>query len=129
MEYIYYLANASLTQYIAEYLKRTADLPVAYLTVIHQIDGWVIRIKMSSGLSEVQDGNLRAVLNEAGIPYHPPLRVCYAFRSLESGQTPVSVMHQYRIAIVAHGQPDQEEIATFRQEFVRGLGYCPQSLV
>jgi hypothetical protein len=128
MEYIYYLANASLTQYIAEYLNRTADLPVTHMTVIHQIDGWVIRIKMNELLSDEQDGNLRAVLNEAGIPYHPHPRICYAFRSLESGESPVSVMHQYKIAIVAHGQPDQQEIETFRQEFVRGLGYCPESL-
>ncbi len=128
MEYIYYLANASLTQYIAEHLNRTVDLPVAHMTVIHQIDGWVIKIKMKSPLSRRQDGDLRAVLNEVGISYHPHPRISYAFQSLESGESPVAVMHQYKIAIVAHGHPDQEEIETFRQEFVRGLGYCPESL-
>lgn len=128
MEYIYYLANASLTQYIAAHLNRKVDLPVAHMTVIHQIDGWVIKIKLNGSISDQQDGDLKAVLNEIGIPYCPHPRINYAFQSLEAGQTPVAVMHQYKIAIVAHGQPDDHEIETFRQEFVRGLGYCPETL-
>jgi hypothetical protein len=51
-----------------------------------------------------------------------------AFWSLESGQTPVDVMRRYQVAVVSHGSPEREEIEAFRQQFVRGLGYCPETL-
>ncbi len=41
MEYLYYLANASLTLRIVEYLHFKPHLPVCFVTVIHQLDGWV----------------------------------------------------------------------------------------
>ena len=47
---------------------------------------------------------------------------------LETGQSPVDVMRRYQVAIVSHGVPDSAEITTFRTEFVRGLGYCPETL-
>ncbi len=64
MEYLYYLANASLTLRIVEYLHAMNQLPVGFMTVIHQIDGWVVKVKMSHALSPQQDGDLRAFLNE-----------------------------------------------------------------
>jgi hypothetical protein len=51
-----------------------------------------------------------------------------ALWSLEAGQSPVDVMRRYQVAIVSHGNPEREEIETFRQQFVRGLGYCPETL-
>ncbi len=128
MEYIHYLANASLTLRIVEYLHRSSDLPVAFMTVIHQIDGWVIRIKMKQPLSPQQDGDFQAFLNELGIPYEPAIRVRMALWGLEIGLSPVEVMHRYQVAVVSHGSPDREEIEEFRQQFVSGLGYCPETL-
>ncbi|MFO0141345.1 MAG: hypothetical protein ACK513_08020, partial [Aphanizomenon sp.] len=75
-----------------------------------------------------QDGDFRAFLNELGISYLPAMRVQMALWSLESGQATVDVMRRYQVAIVSHGSPEREEIEAFRQQFVRGLGYCPETL-
>jgi len=128
MEYIYYLANASLTLRIVEYLHGKPQMPVGFVTVIHQIDGWVVKVKMNSPLSSQQDGDFRAFLNELGISYEPPMRVNMALWSLEAGQSPIEVMRRYQVAVVSHGSPEREEIEAFRQQFVRGLGYCPETL-
>lgn len=128
MEYLYYLANASLTLRIIEYLHGQPQMPVAFVTVIHQIDGWIVKIKMKSQLAEQQHGDFRAFLNELGIAYEPPMRVNMALWSLEAGQSPIEVMRRYQVAIVSHGNPEREEIEAFRQQFVRGLGYCPETL-
>lgn len=128
MEYLYYLANASLTLRVVQHLHAKPRIPVAFVTVIHQIDGWVVRIKLESQISPQDNGDLRAFLNEQGISYDPPMRVQMALWSLEAGQCPVEVMRRYQVAIVSHGNPEREEIEAFRQQFVRGLGYCPETL-
>lgn len=128
MEYLYYLANASLTLRIVEFLHSKPQMPVAFVTVIHQIDGWVVKVKMNSPLNPMQDGDFRAFLNELGISYEPPMRVNMALWSLEAGQSPIDVMRRYQVAVVSHGSPQREEIEAFRQQFVRGLGYCPETL-
>ncbi|NET32335.1 MAG: hypothetical protein F6K19_10050 [Cyanothece sp. SIO1E1] len=128
MEYIYYLANASLTLRIVEHLHRADWLPVRFMTVIHQIDGWVIKVKLKDQLSPLEDGDFRAFLNELGIPYQPKIRVQMALWGLETGQSPVDVMRRYQVAVVSHGNPDRSEIEEFRKQFVRGLGYCPETL-
>lgn len=127
MEYLYYLANASLTLRIVEHLHSTSHISVAFVTVIHQIDGWVVKVK-TNPLNSQQDGDFRAFLNELGIPYEPPMRVNMALWSLEAGQSPIDVMRRYQVAVVSHGSPQREEIEAFRQQFVRGLGYCPETL-
>ncbi len=128
MEYVYYLANASLTLRVVEYLHSTPWLPVRFMTVIHQIDGWVVKVKLNNPLSEQQDGDFRAFLNELGIPYEPEIRVRMALWGLETGQSPVDVMRRYQVAVVSHGSPDRSEIEEFRKQFVQGLGYCPETL-
>jgi len=128
MEYLYYLGNATLTLRIVQYLHGRPQLPLSFVSVIHQIDGWVVRIKFKETVSDQQDGDFRAFLSELGISYQPPMRVQMAFWSLEAGQTPVDVMRRYQVAVVSHGRPEREEIEAFRQQFVRGLGYCPETL-
>ena len=128
MEYLYYLANASLVLRIIEYMHGLPHMPVKFVTVIHQINGWVVKVKMSSPLSAQLDGDFRAFLNELGIPYEPPTRINMALWSLEAGQSPVDVMRRYQVAVVSHGSPEREEIEAFRQQFVQGLGYCPETL-
>ena len=128
MEYLYYLANASLTLRVVQYLHARPRIPVSFITVIHQIDGWVVRVKLDYPINLNEDGDIRAFLNELGIRYEPPMRVQMALRSLEAQQNPVEVMRRYQVAIVSHGSPDKEEIEAFRQQFVRGLGYCPETL-
>ncbi len=128
MEYLYYLANASLTLRVVQYLHARPRIPVSFITVIHQIDGWVVRVKLDYPININEDGDVRAFLNELGIRYEPPMRVQMALWSLEAQQNPVEVMRRYQVAIVSHGSPDKEEIEAFRQQFVRGLGYCPETL-
>ena len=128
MEYIYYLANATLTLRIVEHLHHRPQMPVSFVSVIHQIDGWVVKIKISSSLNSQQDGDFKAFLRELGIPYEPSMRVNMALWNLEAGQSPIDVMRRYRVAVVAHGSPEREEIEAFRHQFVQGLGYCPETL-
>ncbi|MCT7951240.1 hypothetical protein NG798_15680 [Ancylothrix sp. C2] len=128
MEYLYFVANASLTLRIAEYLHTSPHLPVSFMSVIHQIDGWVVRVKMRNPLNLQKSGDFRAFMNELGIPYSPGIRLQMALWSLENGQSPVDVMRRYQVAVVSHGHPDRGEIEEFRKQFVKGLGYCPETL-
>jgi hypothetical protein len=127
-EYLYYLATASLTLRVVEYLHTIPWLSVKFMTVIHQIDGWVVKVKLNEPLDAQHDGNFRAFLNELGIPYDPEIRVRMALWGLETGQSPVDVMRRYQVAVVSHGTPDRYEIEEFRKQFVQGLGYCPETL-
>ncbi|MCL2925428.1 MAG: hypothetical protein MGF17_12625 [Trichodesmium sp. MAG_R04] len=128
MEYLYFLANTSLCLRVVEYFKTTHKLPLQFMTVIHQIDGWVIKVKMSRYLTPQKHGDFRAFMNELGIPYDPDIRVRIALWGLETGQSPLSVMRRYQVAVVSHGKPNQDEIEAFRTQFVKGLGYCPETL-
>jgi hypothetical protein len=128
MEYLYYLANASLVLRVVEFLHTTPRIPVRFMTVIHQIDGWIIKVKLNRYLEPSEDKDFRAFLSELGIPYEPEIRVQMALWGLETGQSPVDVMRRYQVAIVSHGRPDSQEIEEFRKQFVQGLGYCPETL-
>ncbi|MFZ4639045.1 MAG: hypothetical protein ACOYMP_01405 [Nodosilinea sp.] len=128
MEYTYYLANASLTLRIVEHLLASPHLSLEFMTVIHQIDGWVTRIKLNASTAAWVSEDFRAYLNELGVAYDPGMRVRMALWALEVGQAPVDVMRRYQVAIVSHGKPDREDIEAFRRQFVMGLGYCPETL-
>ena len=127
-EYLYYLANASLTLRVVEYLHSNKQLPIQFMTVVHQLHGWVVKIKMCQPLASQQHGDFRAFMNELGIPYVPEMRMQMALWSLETGQSPVDVMRRYQLAVVSHGKPERHEIEEFRKQFVQGLGYCPETL-
>lgn len=128
MDYLYFLANASVTLRTIDYLRTMGHAAGACLTVIHQIDGWIVKIRFSQPLNPQQHGNFRSFMNELGIPYDPEMRLKMVFWSLETGQSPVEVMRRYQVAVVSHGQPDTKDIEAFRQQFTRGLGYCPETL-
>jgi hypothetical protein len=128
MDYIYFLANASLTLRVVEYLRTMEHLPITSMTVIHQIDGWIVKVKFKQSLTATQHGDFRAFMSELGISYDPETRLQMVFWSLETGQSLVEVMRRYQVAIVSHGSPDTKEIEAFRQQFTRGLGYCPETL-
>ena len=115
MEYLYYLANASLVLRIVEYLHGKPQMPISFVTVIHQINGWVVKVKLNSPLNPQQDGDFRAFLNELGIPYSPSRRINMALVSLSAGQSPIDVMRRYKVAVVSHGSPQREEIQVLQQ--------------
>ncbi|NJM96300.1 MAG: hypothetical protein HC800_03000 [Phormidesmis sp. RL_2_1] len=128
MEYIYYLTNASLTLRVVERLLCATQLPLEFITVIHQINGWIVKVKLHDSVSRQAQQNFSAFLNEVGSAYTPGIRVRMALWGLEMGQSAVDVMRRYQIAVVSHGKPDRREIEEFRQQFVTGLGYCPETL-
>lgn len=128
MEYVYFLGNASLTLRIIEHLNRISYLSKASITVIHQINGWIIRIQLSTPLSRRQDGDFKAFLDELGIPYEPGVRMEMVFWNLDMGDSPLEVMRSYQVAIVSHGNPDTRDIEAFREQFTKGLGYRPETL-
>jgi hypothetical protein len=128
MDYIYCLSNASLTLRVIDYLQRMSCLPLCAVTVIHQIKGWIIKVKFNQSLSPQQDGDFRAFLRELGILHEPEIRLQMVFWSLETGQSPIDVMRRYQVAIISHGRPDSADIEAFRHQFTRGLGYCPETL-
>jgi hypothetical protein len=129
MDYLYFLANASLTLRVVEHLSKiSTNLPLDFITLIHQMDGWIIRVKLDGTLSPQQHGDFQAYMSELGIPYQPDARLQMVLWSLETGQSPIDVMRRYQIAVVSHGKPDQSDIEAFRRQFARGLGYCPETL-
>jgi len=128
MDYIYFLANASLTLRVVEYLRSQQNFSVQFNTVIHQIDGWVVKVKMNQPLAPQEDGDFRAYMQELGISYTPEMRLQMAFWSLETGQAPIEVMRRYQIPVVSHGIPDRRDIEAFKEQFTLGLGYCPETL-
>ncbi len=128
MEYLYFLANASLTLRVAEYLRDRSRYGTGSMTVIHRIDGWVVKVKFEQSLSPERDADFRAYMGELGICYEADIRLQMALWSLETGQSAVEVMRRYQVAVVSHGSPDCEEIETFRQQFSQGLGYRPETL-
>ncbi|MBN3895653.1 MAG: hypothetical protein HWQ41_10390 [Nostoc sp. NOS(2021)] len=127
MQYLYNLANASLTLRVVEYLSRN-DFYVEYVTVINQFHGWIINVKIKSFVSIQKDKDIRAFLNEVGIIYSPSELISQVMSSLQAGQSAINVMECYKVAVVSHGRPQPDEIEVFRQSYIRGLGYCPQNL-
>ncbi|MEH1932563.1 MAG: hypothetical protein V7L14_02290 [Nostoc sp.] len=127
MQYLYNLANASLTLRVVEYLSRN-DFYVEYVTVINQFHGWIINVKIKYFVSVQKDKDIRAFLNEVGIIYSPSELISQVLSSLQAGQSAINVMECYKVAVVSHGRPQPDEIEVFRQSYIRGLGYCPQNL-
>jgi hypothetical protein len=127
-QYLYSLANFSLTLRIIEHLRNYCSSILQSVVVINQIDGWLISIKLKNYISVDSAKNLQAILNEMGVVYEPPSHIANALAKLEAGQSPVEIMNRYRVVIVAYGKPEKEEIEIFRQQIVERLGYCPQNM-
>ncbi len=128
MDYLYFLANASLSLRTIVYLCNMKHTRNASLTVIHQIDGWIVKIRFPQPIAPKLHGDFRAFMSELGIVYEPEMRLKMVFWSLETGQSLVEVMRRYQVAVVAHGTPNTKEIEAFREQFTQGLGYCPETL-
>ena len=67
MEYLYYLANASLTLRVVERLLCVTQLPLEFMTVIHQIDGWVVKVKLHDSATVRSQQNFLAFLTTESI--------------------------------------------------------------
>lgn len=128
MNYLYFLANASLTLRTIEHLLQMSELSVSCVTVVHKIEGWIVKVSFDRPLNARQHGDFQAFMGELGIPYKPEIRLQMVFWSLETGQSAIEVMRRYQVAVVSHGSPNKNDIEAFRQQFTKGLGYCPETL-
>jgi len=128
VDYLYHFENASLALRVVEYLRDARDLRINFVTVIHEVSGWVIRLQVQLPCMSQRALNIRAILGEFGEAFLPSRRLRQALWCLEAGESPINVMCWYRVAVVSHGSPDLREIEEFRTQFISGLGYCPASL-
>ena len=129
MEYLYYFANTSLVVRLLTYLSKQAILQLESVTVIYLVDRWVMRIKLKAALGTNQHLDFQAFLNENGYLFTPTPLIKETLRGLDSGMSLTEVMNWYHIVVVSHGALQPADIEDFRITFVRGLGYCPPSLV
>ena len=127
-EYLYSFANASLTLRIIEYLRNQNKIPIESVAVVNLIDRWLLRIKLKQNITWQLALDFQAFLKEMGTVHQPSPILMMALKQLDAGVSPTEVMNRYKIVIVAHGNPNQEEIEIFRQELISKLGYCPQSM-
>ena len=127
-EYLYSFSNASLTLRVIEHLRDRCQAIVNSVAVINLIDRWLIKINLKDSVGIKQVKNLRAVLNELGVPYEPPAIIAIALARLEMGESSIEIMNRYKVVIVAFGKPEKEEIEIFREQIVGKLGYCPQNM-
>ena len=129
MEFLYYLANASLTIRVIERLNSAQKLPLDYMTILHEIEGWIVKVKLSDSVGAKEAEDFRAFCDELGTPYKPGIRVRMALWGLETGEAPVDVMRHYQVAIISHGHPNRDEIEDFREHLGAGLGFYPETMV
>lgn len=129
MQYFYYFANTSLVLRLLTYLSAHSAIALDAVTVIYLVDRWVVRIKVKEVLPIQKDLDFISFLNENGSPYSLNTRIKNVISSLESGTTITDVMHRYHVVVVSHGALRPTDIEDFKSTFVRGLGYCPPSLV
>jgi len=129
MEYFYYFANTQLVSRLLAYLSRQVILSLDSVTVIYLVDRWIVRVKLRESLLTQQDLNFKAFLNENGYPYQVTSLISSALRALDAGISITEVMTKYHVVVVSHGALNPTDIEDFRKTFVKGLGYCPPSLV
>ncbi len=132
MQYLYCFANTSLVMRLLTYLSKQPNyraFPLFSVTVIYLVDRWVVRIRMDAILAHEQDLDFRAFLNENGYPYALSAPIARALNSLDAGMSVTDVMNKHHVVVVSHGALQTADIEDFRLTFVRGLGYCPPSLV
>ena len=128
MNYIYFLANASLTLRVIDYANTATHFPNSCLTVINRIDGWIVLIKFDWPLTPKQDGDFQAFMKELGKQLKPDLLLQKVFWSLEVGKSLIEVMRRYEVAIVSHGHSNRDDVEAFCLNFRHNLGCYPETL-
>jgi hypothetical protein len=128
MDYLYQLSKASLVLRVMHYLNSADAPPIQFISVLHQLEGWIVRIKPESSWALKVQGDLQAFMAEVGIVYHPTERIGTVLKALEVGIPPVAVMEYYHVLVINHGLPEMSEIEIFCERFTQGLGYLPETL-
>lgn len=129
MHFLYCFCNASLTQRVLTYLSKKLRRVNHCATVIFLNDCWIVRIEIKPGGEGENFRSIEAFLNENGFPYSPCSHIQRALDDCIAGNSLVDVMNRHHVAVISHGKPHLEDVRRFREAFVKGLGYCPPSLV
>ncbi|MGB5632169.1 MAG: hypothetical protein WBM44_17295 [Waterburya sp.] len=127
-ECIYSFPNASFTLRVIQHLRNQYQSYLDSVAVINLIDRWLIKVNLKNSIPDQLAKNLLAFFDEMGVTSQPSTKIVNALASLERGESPTAVMNRYRVVIVAHGEPETEEIEIFRDQIVHRLGYCPQNM-
>ena len=129
MDILYRFANASLTLRVVEHLTQLRFVADVTVTIVHQLDGWVLRLELDHLVCPRDILDLRALLSEFGEAFKPQGTLKVALWRLDIGESPVTVMRRQQVAIVSYGQPNRSDIEEVCKQFISGLGYCPATLV
>ncbi len=127
-ECIYSFPNASFTLRVIQHLRNQYQSYLNSVAVINLVDRWLIKVNLKNSIPDQLAKNLLAFFDEMGVTSQPSTKIVNALASLEQGESPTAVMNRYRVVIVAHGEPETEEIEIFRDQIVHRLGYCPQNM-
>lgn len=127
-EYIYSFPNASCTLRVIQHLRNYYQSYLDSVAVINLIDRWLVKVNLKDSIPDQLTKNLLAFFDEMGVISQPSTKILNALASLEQGESPTVVMNCYQVVIVAHGEPETEEIEIFRDQIVHRLGYCPQNM-
>lgn len=127
-QYLHSFPNASFTLRVIEHLRNNYQSSLDSVTVINQIDRWLVKVNFKYSLPTQLAKNLQAFFNEMGVKHQPSAKMIKALARLEAGESPIEIMNRYQIVIVAYGKPEKEEIEIFRDQIVERLGYCPQNM-
>lgn len=129
MYFLYCFCNASLTQRVLAHLSKKLRWVDRCVTVIFLNDYWVVRVEIEPNVTREIFQNTESFLSENGFPYNPCSHIQGVLDDCKSGASLPDVMNRYHVAVISHGEPQFEKIRRFREAFVKGLGYCPPSLV
>ena len=128
LEYIYSFSNTSCTLRAVAYLQNKERSYLASVAVINLVDRWLVRLNLKNSTPYQLIKDIEAFLSEMGSISQPDSQILEALANLDRGTSPIDVMNRYRVAIVAYGKPETEEIKIFRDRIVDRLGYCPQNM-
>ena len=128
MQFFYCFANTSLVLRVIRRLQQCRCWHVNVITVFYLGDRWALRVRIEPRLPMGHRSDLLAFLSEQGWKFQPTVDMQDAIAALDEGLSPTTVMNKYHVVIVSHGRPEPTELNLFREHFIEGLGYCPQSL-
>ena len=120
MDELLIIKSAKLVQRLIHHLGCNVSIPLEFMTILYQDQNWIVRLK-TKPMSQLEEDDLDAYLLEIGELCYVSSDLRQALRDLELGRSPVAAMHQYGIAIIPHGKPNETEVQIFQREFVEKL--------
>lgn len=125
---VHRLSDASTVRDLLNRVHQRIDLGLLHITLLHDWEGWLLRIQARYSLTyEVLEG-LEAIVQEHGEIAVLTTRFNLVFLQLDCGMEPLEVMQRYSVPVIFCGEVDLEELRVFCEELTQGLGFQPQSL-